>query len=123
MFLKSSKLSFWVSNLASNANARWGGAVTYCTSPTSGGDRELHARRRSAHRHRILAGGELFHHSGQGALRPDLDETVAAQLHERADARGPADRRPQLHLHHVRDAIAALVLPPREVGHHRQSRR
>src|SRR6266852_526088 len=64
MFLKSSKLSFWVSNLASNANARWGGFRELLYQPSLGGDRELQAGRRSAHRHRILAGGELFHHSG-----------------------------------------------------------
>src|SRR6267143_271739 len=88
MFLKSSKLSFWVSNLASNANARWGGAVTYCTSPTSGWDCELQAGRRSPHRHRILAGGELFHHPGQRALGPDLDERVAAHFYQRAHTCG-----------------------------------
>src|SRR5229473_5839644 len=123
MFLKSSKLSFWVSNLASSAKAHRGVPANYCSKVSLDGYFEVADGLRRPDRHRQPAGRELAHHARQRALRSDLDENVALHLDQRAHTGGPAHRRSQLHLEHMRNAISSLVLAPGEIGHHRHARR
>src|SRR5260370_30635318 len=100
MFLKSSKLSFWVSNLASSAKAHRGVPASYCSKVALDGYFEVPGGLRRPHRHRQPARRELAHHARQRALRPYLDENVAVHLDERAHTGGPPHRRTQLHLEH-----------------------
>src|SRR5258706_14588611 len=118
MFLKSSKLSFWVSNLASSAKAHRGVPATYCSKVSLDGYLEVPGGFRRRHRDRQPAGRDFAHHASQRALRPDLDENVAVHLNERAHTGGPAHRRTQLHLQHMRNPISALVRAAGEVGHY-----
>src|SRR6266851_8357908 len=123
MFLKSSKLSFWVSNLASSAKAHRGVPATYCSKVSLDGYLKVPGGLRRPHSRRQLTRRELAHHARQRALRPDLDENVAVHLNQRTHASGPAHRRAQLHFEHVRDAITSLMLASGEVGHYRHARR
>src|SRR5579872_2596425 len=119
MFLKSSKLSFWVSKsslqMRSGPQER-GRTLLYQSRKIGTGGR----RRRGD---RLPAGCELFHHPRQRAPGPDLHERVAPLVEQGLHARRPAHGRAKLHLHDVGDAIALLMWAPGEVGHHRQSRR
>src|SRR5207248_10918174 len=55
-------------------------------------ERELLDRGGNCDRERSTAGGELAHHPGERAPRPDLHESVAAKLEQRRDAGRPAHR-------------------------------
>src|SRR6266571_7689361 len=72
MFLKSSKLIFWVSKSCLQVRiARGGSGLLYQP-------REIENGGRGGHRHRGPARCELLHHPGQRPLRPHLDECVTA---------------------------------------------
>src|SRR5216684_122144 len=111
MFLKSSKLSFCVSKSCLQVRiARGGSDLLYQPHEIGNGGRGGHGPRGPPR-------CELLHHPGQRALQPHLDEDVTALVDQALHASRPANWRSKLHLHDVRNAVAALVWPPGQVGH------
>src|SRR5579872_1725458 len=87
MFLKSSKLSFWVSKSSLQCGVPWDWGRDLLYQP-----RKIANGRRARDRDGLPARRELLHHPGERPLRTDLDEHLAAVVDQRLDASGPAHR-------------------------------